>query len=461
MSLLLFLINLIFIIYFFVIGVRWLAVLPLVVMLVFLFSTNRDQHPDVRESAPIERVTDFVTENALLLWWGSIVAGGRGIMDLYSNIWPEALLRLIWWHMALWIWSYVVWYTDGKKMFHVGYTLCLVFLWYHWSTQMWWTELLHYILIFVVLSMAMYAFVVMIVWPTREFVWEKNGVGNDVSFLLFVTFNLSIMTLIYLRSRDDLPSAVVLSQIYLMAVYCVIYGVHRYASQLPEREVVDEDTILTDILAGKRILGREYPEIHDIVRRGKGFLDSLDLRTTFVISMLNIVLVLLQVYLFVSGFMSGASGDAMRFTQILFWFGVAAFFVNYLLLREIWFYHELQRAVAFGLINFGIYLSIMSIFWSNVVWMVILGIAWSLINSVLILFSRKLELDQLLHDKDYVYWIGTTAIATLFNVFFILRLPLANQFRISLMFLYLWVQFVFFLYAIKEGLSRPRRAIQR
>gem|GEM_PF-5090684 len=60
-------------------------------------------------------------------------------------------------------------------------------------------------------------------------------------------------------------------------------------------------------------------------------MDSLDARTTFSLSFLNIVLVVIQVYLFVSGFGHGE----MWLTQFVFWFGLAAFFVNYLLLREL------------------------------------------------------------------------------------------------------------------------------
>jgi len=145
----------------------------------------------------------------------------------------------------------------------------------------------------------------------------------------------------------------------------------------------------------------------------------------------------------------GFGADDMRLTQGMFRFGVAAFFVNYLLLREIWFYHKLQRAVAFVLINLGIYLSIIHAFGNQIFWLVLFGVGRSILNSILIFASNRFRIHDLLQRQDYLHWIGTNAVATLINLYFIARLPLSGQFRFSLIFLYIGVQFVLVLYTLR------------
>lgn len=139
----------------------------------------------------------------------------------------------------------------------------------------------------------------------------------------------------------------------------------------------------------------------------------------------------------------------MRLTQGMFWFGLAAFFVNYLLLREIGFYHSLQRVVAFVLINFGIYLSIIKGFGNQLFLLVVFGVGWSILNSLLIFLSNRFRFHDLLARQDYLIWIATNAFATVINIYFILRLPLSGQFRFSLVVLYLGIQAVLVLYTLR------------
>lgn len=455
MWILLFVVNIIFIIYFFIIGVRRLAALPLMVLLAFVFASDAaswsDRHISwVTSVLSIWNISDFVTENALVLAWWCVVFWLYWLIDIYANISDFWSLWLIWAHVALLVGSFFFDYEDGKKIFHVWLALSLILLLYQslFFLDRWW--FIHLVMILCALMFGVYSFLVVVMWSL-----QKNS-PEIMKLLTFILFNISVISLIYVRSRDDLPSAVVLSQIYLMLIYCIIYWVHRYAENLSKHPKVTDETLLQDILDGKRIIWRPVPFVMEGLSDVSDFLHWLDKKTTFSISFINVVLVVIQVYLFVSGFWS----ESMRFTQWLFWFWVAAFFVNYLLLREIWFYHELQRWVAFLLINFGIYLSIINIYGESIVRTVILGVGWSLVNSLAIFWTKKLDIDSLLEEKDYMFWLSSTAIASLFNVYFILRLPLSVQFRYSFLFLYVWIQIVLFLYTYKfikeEKNKKPR-----
>ncbi len=456
MWILLFILNVLFIAYFFVIGVRWLSAIPLMVLLAFVFASEATSSSEgnitwITSGLSISSVSEFVTENALVLARWCVVFGLYGLLDIYANISEYGSLRLVWGHIALLVWSFFLNYEDGKKIFHVGLALSLVLLLYQSLFFLDRSWFFHFLLIVCAMMFGVYSFLVVVMWALDR---ESPQIMKLMTFILF---NISVISLIYIWSRDDLPSAVVLGQIYLMVIYCVIYGIHRYAAKLSELPTSTEDTVLQDILDGKRILWRTPPFVIEWMSDVSEFLHGLDKKTTFSVSFLNVILVAIQVYLFLSWFWS----ESMWFTQGLFRFWVAAFFVNYLLLREIWFYHELQRWVAFLLINFGIYLSIINIYGDNIVWTVILGVWWSIVNSLAIFGTKRLDIDSLLMEKDYMYWLCSTAIATVFNLYFIMRLPLSGQFRYSFLFLYLWIQVVLFLYTyrfIKEE-SSSRRSI--
>ena len=449
MQVLFFLTNLIFILYFVVIGVWRLGAIPLIAMLALVFGgtvplggqwhAGTDTGLDADNIWSLDTMHEFFTSHALVIAWSLVVLWWWGLVDIYADLWSEQVFWLVWLHIVLRLCSYLYNYKDGIQIFHVWYYLSLLLLLYQMRGSVDAVTFVHLVMAFLVMTMAIYGFIVFCLWAVG-----KQSTDFD-KYMLFVLFNICVIILIYLRARDDLPSAVILSQIYMMAVYVVIYGIKRYYRSIKDEVTVRPEHLVEEILAGKQILTKKIPFLSDMVMQWHHFLSSLNKNTTFSISFMNVVLVLFQVYLFVRGF----GADDMRLTQGMFRFGVAAFFVNYLLLREIWFYHKLQRAVAFVLINLGIYLSIIHAFGNQIFWLVLFGVGRSILNSILIFASNRFRIHDLLQRQDYLHWIGTNAVATLINLYFIARLPLSGQFRFSLIFLYIGVQFVLVLYTLR------------
>jgi len=451
MWILFFFIHLIFILFFYAIGFWWLGLIPLIVMIVMLLWTQKwttiestDSNLPSEPRFTLEGFNDFMTKNALVIAWSLIVLWGWWLIDIYANLWWQQLFWLLWVHIVLWGWSYLYDFDDGKKIFHVGYyvTLTLVFIQLFRFVDLY--TFVHYVMAFVVMTMAVYASIVFLMTALDK------KVDSMIKYIFFILFNISVIILIYLWWRDDLHSAVVLAQVYLMALYVIIYGTWWYYDQIKDDVVLDEDHLAEEILEWKRVLWRRVPFISDAVVTIQWFLDGLDKRTSFTLSFMNIVLVVIQLYLFVVGFW----WSWWWVVQLVFWFGLAAFFVNYLLLREIWFSHQLQRSFAFVLLNFWIYLSIIEWFGANIFWIVILWITWSLLNSFVIFLSKRLHLDTLLEKQDFIIWMGTTVLSSLVNMYFILRLPLSGQFRFSVMFVYMWIQSVLLLYALRHILRK-------
>ncbi len=451
MWILFFLIHIIFILYFAAIGVWWLGLVPLIMMIVLLLwgekweSWEPEGVLQMNQSTfTLEWFHDFITKNALVIARSLIVLWWWGLIDIYANLGSQQLFWLLWIHIILRWWSYLYDFHDGKKIFHVGYYVTLVLLWiqlFRFSDRYYF---IHYVMAFIVLTMAIYSSIVFLMSALGK------KVDSLTKYLFFIMFNISVIILIYLWWRDDLHSAVVLAQVYLMALYVIIYGVGWYYDQIKDDVVLDEEHLAEEILQGKRVLGRRVPFIGEAVVTAQSFLNGLDKRTSFSMSFMNIVLVVIQLYLFVVWF----SWPGWWMIQVIFWFWLSAFFVNYLLLREIWFSHQLQRAVAFVLLNFWIYLSIIQWFGANIYRIVILWIARSLFNSLLIFLSSQLRLDILLQKQDFIIWIWTTILSTIVNMYFILRLPLSGQFRFSVMFVYMGLQSVFILYALRRILRK-------
>jgi drug/metabolite transporter (DMT)-like permease len=59
-----------------------------------------------------------------------------------------------------------------------------------------------------------------------------------------------------------------------------------------------------------------------------------------------------------------------------------------MLLRNIGFPHRFQRVVAFVMLNFGVYITLVNIFGSNMQHIVAFGIVWSLLSSAVMASSE-------------------------------------------------------------------------
>jgi hypothetical protein len=174
------------------------------------------------------------------------------------------------------------------------------------------------------------------------------------------------------------------------------------------------------------------------------FFDMLDNRSRFFISLLNVIFIIIQIALFYKNIWNWSE---LLYYETTYWIWVIVFFINFMLLKKINFYYEIQRFIAFFVINFWIYLSIMNIFWTNIKYMFILWASWSIFNSILIFWGEKISKNNLLKREDFLVWIITNMLASLINIYFIFKLDIDNSYlKISIMLLYVWIQLSLILY---------------
>lgn len=243
--------------------------------------------------------------------------------------------------------------------------------------------------------MALYAFFVFVLGAVGV------AISRSMSYPLFVTIHVCIMYLIYYYANHDTYLSLVLAQVYLSAVYCLIRWIHRYSIQVTSPE--QPQALFKHVLSGRRIATHHQgdPLRIDMILDAHAFLRNLDDTTKFVISLFNIILITVQIWYFVGGY----GGYSVLWTEILLWFGIIVFFVNYLLLRTINFYHAMQRAVAFLLINFGIYFTAGNIFGADLLYLMSVGMIWSMLNSLAIFHANYFSEKGIFEYTDFLYWI--------------------------------------------------------
>jgi drug/metabolite transporter (DMT)-like permease len=121
-----------------------------------------------------------------------------------------------------------------------------------------------------------------------------------------------------------------------------------------------------------------------------------------------------------------------------------------MLLRNIGFPHRFQRVVAFVMLNFGVYITLVNVFGNNIQQIVSFGIVWSLISSAIMVSSEGMQKSLNLTRDDYITRAAANVFASLCNVYFIIMLPFSAQLRFSIAFFYLGLQLFLILFGVKK-----------
>lgn len=432
--------NISFIFFFSAIGMWFLSFIPIFVWLLFFLSINNSLM--MWNALWGEQIKVFFLRYAFSFARSCIMLGMRGILDIFAISHVYSALWLVMVNIILRIFSYVVNYKDGKEMFHIGYYVAIfLFLWSSFSLLdlQSWRDM---IMTWLSLTMALYAFIVFIGNALSR---ERN---YKLSYPLFVLFILSLMFMIYHYTADDIIYTLVLSQVLLMALYSLIFGVYRYKEGGSSFLLEDDNETLRQILTWRTFKTTKISSdmwYSDFVNDAYSFLTQVDYKTKWIISFLNILLIVWQIWIFLATV--GTQGIITH--EILLWFGIIAFFVNYLLLKQIWFPHKLQRITSFILINFGIYLSIVNIFGVDPVYLVWIGMVWSILNSLVMFQTKRLSRRAVFQENDYLYRIWANMLATLCNIYFMFLLPLSLQLRFFFVLIYLGIQMFLTLYNLR------------
>lgn len=429
--------HLIFLAFFFWLGTSWLMIVPLFGI---FFQFIRQWWVHLPEGDLQDYLKETVLKHGIIIAWVLIMFGIIGIFDLYQIPRYEIALDLLLVNIAGWFATSRRDSRDGMRTFHIGMYVALLMI---IATMPWISFMLHFLIIGAFLSLLTwcYAFMIFLIQPLdKNILWQWW-------FLLFIYSLISLIYLIYWYTYNDMFLMIVLWQVLLLIIYSAIYLIQRYSYRVWRFHDHEEDAFLR-VLSGRKLNEFDSVEQIDTLLWLDYFLEHLSLKQKSFIGWFNIILMILQVSIFLQNIWSGL----MRFRQLVFRFGIAVFFVNYMLLRNTWFPHRFQRVIAFVMLNFGVYVTLVNIFGNNMEQIVSFGIIWSLISSTMMLSSEWIQKSLELSKDDYMTWIIANIFASLCNLYFIIMLPFTPQLRFSIAFFYLWLQLFLILYGTKKVL---------
>lgn len=532
--------NLLFTVYFFKIGLWYLSVLPIlftVFILISIASLNPSKLFDK------EKIIESFTTNLYYIAWWFMMFGIVGMFGQFWFFWLDfftTALYLIILNIFLRLFSYIVRFKDGKKVFQFWYFfsifLCLLSLvinifavvklgnldivktpewqfmqlkdgnfinvnewdeleiqdnkkikvrtnksellfdwvfikikdWEYLKYQNWnfekqsddmyfsYYNLIDAIMYFILLTFWVYAFINFVV-SAFSVVWD------NVRYRMFFFLNISIMILIYIFSGRNLYSGIVFSQVYLTLLFLLIYFSKKFAVKEEDMLIIEDKPTLDEILLRKKRiklktdLSERKHVIYEYLNKLNIFFEDMPNIMKFIYWISNVILILTQILLFIVHIYSNPWEDILYY-EIFYWVSIIMFFSNFILLKFVDYYYYIQRIFVFFVINFGIYLSVINLFWgSEFMWddylyITIIWIVWNILNNFAIFASKPLKEKGFLYTEDYYLWILSNFWALLVNIYFIFRLSIlwgSIFFKVSLSFLYLWIQLFLTFYNIK------------
>ena len=410
------------------------SVIPFFGLLWLVVSLGID---DTKDSFTLNDMQDFAQRHSMTIAWICMMLWTWWVVAARPDLVLDVLLTFVSTNIILRAWSHVRWYDIWRNMFQIWYICSLVIFLIHalWFVS-WWVRW-HLILICILLSTAVWWFFTFVLPALFSKTYRQD------QYIFFILCNSLFLIWIYGRWRNDLSSAVVLAQMYLMILYCSIYAVYWYTWEKTLSMKTTNDDVIEDILAGKTILDKKGPVIYETLFQVRDFLLSLDIRTQNIIWFFNIIVVVFQVVIFAQWVWV----ENIWISEILLWFGIAAFFVNYLLLRTIGFGYHMQRVLSFLLVTGGIYLTIIHLFGDDNFARMSLGILWSLWSTIILWIIPSSSFWKILVLDDYKSRISSILIASIVNIIFLFQMWYHIQLTFSLVLLYIALQIFMILYA--------------
>jgi len=416
--------------FFYLIGLWYLALLPLAV-LIFMLSHG------------IKNVFSWIKLEILREKWSLIVIRlitMIGISWILFFIWIKEIsvyLSLLILNIVLMFGSRIFDYEDGKLIFEIWAWLMVVVILWTVLFSSWFFPFFNTILLMASLMLWVYAFMQFIIWifyPTDE-KWLY-----EIVILWCIAIGWSIINHFY-------PAEWIfgLSFFLLALVFCGIYIVQQ-------REMPKEQTArisVRRILAWERIFKKlNVPQwkilLHERLEKSpKRFERAFEF---FNIGLLIFLLLFFFWWIFTSSDVSLWLG---------YWLGIALFLINTFLLKRIWYATDVSRFALALIANFVLY-SVLLISGSSIESVLPFLIVWGFLCQIALFFVDRINL-TLFSDKDFVYWMISTFIAFVCNIILLCRVDLPGQFLFSVIFVYVGAELALMYYIFNFLRERRER----
>ncbi len=423
-----------FVLFFYGIGLRYLAFVPLLFLGIFFWYYGVTNTIKVKWSEVLQKYSLYVA-------WTIILAGLVGVLNYFGIDLTTIALRLLALNLFLWIISYLAQYQDGKSVFQVGFYFCMLLLLII-SFAFWgWIVLFNVFSLLRVLHLWIVAFIIFVV-----------GLQEDVE--KYMRYKLGVLSLgtIFLLVFDQIKNtylALTIDSLILTGIYYLIYQVFQFKPQSAEKK---KDVSLRRVLAGERMTAdKKYYANTKTMELLHGYFVAMPAWTKQLLELFNVILiaVLIIYYITHSGTFLRQAGFA-AVNHLLYWAVIATFIVNVVLLKKVWYNSIVQNLVVFLVINFAIYVSLFSYFNGDIGSVVSRWIFRNIFSAAMIFYAHKVPmLAKLFTKTDYMYWIVASVGAMIVNVVLLINTEMPGELIFFLVLVYLGIQSMIIYYAAK------------
>lgn len=433
-----FLFSFLFVLYFFLIWLRWLSILPIWFLLFVIFNLSEDieEHKKSIDWKKFLIENIFFIARCLILIWIYLIL-------YHFQLTQYSFQILLWINILFFLSSYLINYQEGKKIFQFWLYFTEIWLILTYIKNFGFYKFVKLIEYLSILNFWIYTFVVFIIWIFKK-------ISNSTKWNWFLLLNIVILFLIYNIANKNSYYAIFYTQIYLLILFAILLLIKKFYNKIQKAEEKKEENILQKILKWEKVFTKKkrIDLKKELIIYSHKFIEDLPNYIKFSLGLLNLVLIFIQIYFFVKQI--NTESLKLKLTlEIWYWWAIAIFFINFLLLKYLNFYYQIQRIFFFFIINFWIYLTIIDIFWKNIKLITIIWIIWNIANSIAIFLLKKPLLNKILFIEDFYLWIIANIWALIVNLFFILKLNLDYQLKIWIISIYLWTQLFLTFYNFK------------
>lgn len=414
-----------FITYFYLIGARYVGIIPLVF---FIILTGYY----ARSFSLKEESLRFLEQYGLGVAW-LILLGGLGwflhFFGLNSIMIGIVMITI---NIFLWLISYLISYKDGTHIFQVGHYLSMVYLLFAvFVTNTVGVPDTFSMLWFLQLSLV--AFIVFVVNIIRK-------TPKTLHYQLWILIIGAVMIIISTEIKD-IYSILVINSLFLTGIYRSFY--HILSKKPPSKEQVKKISVRR-ILAGERILEQRETNSSPRYQHIYLFLQEMPMYVKYLLESGNMILLWRAIVSYVM------YQSTLQWRQeLLYRWTIIIFIINSILLKKIWYTSFLQRFAMFLVINFAIYLSLFSLFGWSIGALAGRAILRNIASTIMIFYVHRTPLASLIKKIDYIFWIVAALIALIINIILLIKINIAGQLLFSLIFVYIGIQGMILFYAIR------------
>lgn len=416
-----------FILFFYGIGLWYLAFIPLLFLGIFFGYYGITNTIKVKWSEILQKYSLYIA-------WIIILAGLVGVLNYFGIDLTIIALWLLTLNLLLRIWSYITDYQDGKLVFQLWFYFCIALILLT-ALALWGRMIFFNVFMMLrVLHLGITAFFIFII-----------GLYQNIEKHLRYTLSVLSLWTIFFVIFDKIKNIYLGLTINSVILTWLFYLVYRISQFTPKSAEKKKDVSVRRILAGERINVPKTYFTSKTMEILHTFLTAMPGRTKQILELFNIVLIGILIIYYITHVWNFIAVNHMLYRAV-----IITFITNVLLLKKVWYNSIIQNLVVFFVINFAIYVSLFSYFNGDVGAVVSRWIFRNIFSAAMIFYTHRIPmLAKIFNKTDYIYWIVSCVVAMVINVLLLIYTDLPGQLIFFLVLIYIWLQSMIIFYAAK------------